>query len=283
MGFRGQKGQILLIVILAIIVASTVGLSLASRSVTSLRTSTEEAQSQKALSAAEAGIELVMQGTPSTGTINSGDSFSSQSSYHVTVAQPTGSSFEIDDGNTISKDEGVDVWFVNHNSDGSTDQSSYQSYSHLNLYWGSVSETHCNTAAIEVILVTKDTLGSIQTRKYAYDSCLSHNNYFASAGFGTYPLQGTKATFVNKAYVDLTGINNIVLMRVIPIYKDTVMGIDTCDSSGNSCTLSLPSQGYEITSTGTSGQAKHMLTVFRGYQQTYLPYISYGLFVAADK
>ena len=74
---------------------------------------------------------------------------------------------------------------------------------------------------------------------------------------------------------------NIILMRVIPIYKDAAIGINTCnpDSAGDNCT-SLPSQGYVITSTGTSGQAVRKLTIFKGYPQTYLPYLSYGLFVA---
>ena len=59
--FEKQKGQVLLIVVLVMIVALTVGLSLISRSITNLRTSTEEAESQKALAAAEAGIEQALE------------------------------------------------------------------------------------------------------------------------------------------------------------------------------------------------------------------------------
>src|SRR3989344_5732237 len=58
---QNQAGQVLLIVILILIIVLTVGLSIASRSITTIRTSTDEASSQKALSAAEAGIEQTIQ------------------------------------------------------------------------------------------------------------------------------------------------------------------------------------------------------------------------------
>ena len=54
---NSQKGQVLLLVVLASVIALTVGLAAISRSITSTRISTEESNSQKALSAAEAGIE----------------------------------------------------------------------------------------------------------------------------------------------------------------------------------------------------------------------------------
>ena len=52
-----QKGQILLLVVLVMTIALTIGLSLATRTITDIRTTTEEENSQRAFSAAEAGIE----------------------------------------------------------------------------------------------------------------------------------------------------------------------------------------------------------------------------------
>jgi len=72
-----QKGQALLIVVLVMVVALTVGLSIASKTIISLRTSTEEANSQKALAAAEAGIEQALK----TNQIASGTFTDNQSSY----------------------------------------------------------------------------------------------------------------------------------------------------------------------------------------------------------
>ena len=45
---QGQKGQILLMVVLATVITLTVGLSAISRTITNTRVSTEEANSQKA-------------------------------------------------------------------------------------------------------------------------------------------------------------------------------------------------------------------------------------------
>lgn len=285
-----QAGQVLLIVVLVIIVASTIGLSLGSRSITSLRSSTEEAESQKALAAAEAGIERSIQG--SIPIAIQGENPSNNSSYSTQFTQVQSFSFLINGGNLIPKDEGADVWFVGHNSDGTPDYSSSISANFLHLYWG-VSTEACGTstapAAIQAIVILRNkNTGEIKSSRYAYDSCtarLSGNN-FTKGDSGSFTVPGIPGvTFGNRtpetgASSDLAkGINDIVLMRVIPIYKDAVIGLYACNRAGNNCTP-LPSQGYIISSTGTSGSANRKLTVFKGYPQTYLPYLSYGLFVA---
>jgi len=295
MALKKQKGQILLIVILVVIVASTIGLSLASRSITSLRTSTEEAESQKALAAAEAGMERAIQGNIPMGAR---DNLTNNSNYATTVTQVQSSSFLINGGNLIPKDEGADIWFVNHNADGTLDYSSVLSPQFLHLYWGSPSEI-CGSsnapAAIQAIVILRNkNTGENKSYRYVYDSCPSRRsgNNFTLSDSGAFTVPGifkddgiTQVTFGNRtpesgANSDLAkGVSDVVFIRVIPIYKDSVIGIYACNRTGNNCT-SLPSQGYVITSTGTSGQANRKLTVFKGYPQTYLPYLSYGLFVA---
>lgn len=285
-----EKGQVLLIAILIIIIASTIGLSLASRSITSLRTSTEEAESQKALAAAEAGIERAIQGSiPIAVEANNP---SNNSSYFTQFAQVQSASFLINGGNVIPKDEGSDVWFVNHNADGTPDYSSALSPSFLHLYWGTPSE-ECDTsdapAAIQAIVILRNKNSkAIKSYRYAYDSCTTRvsGNNFTTSNSGSFTVTGIdNVTFGNRtpetgANSDLAkGVNDIVFMRVIPIYKDAVIGVYACNRAGNNCT-SLPSQGYIISSFGTSGSANRKITVFKGYPQTYLPYLSYGLFVA---
>ncbi len=305
-----QGGQILLVVILVIIIASTIGLSLASRSITSLRTSTEEAESQKALAAAEAGIERVIQGN--TPIAAQGDNPSNHSDYATQVVQIQSSSFLLNGGstvvgsgpnpsptvipNTIPKDEGADIWFVDHDSNNTPvySQAKVQSAQFLNLYWGSASEV-CGTstapAAIQVIVVTRDptlpdaSSNKIKSYRYVYDGCSGRRseNKFAEAETGTFDVKGIPGvTFTNRTAPqnDLAkNVDYIIFVRVIPIYKDAVIGVSACNYAGNSCT-GLPSQGYVITSTGTSGQSSRKLSIFKGYPQTYLPYLSYGLFIS---
>src|SRR5688572_23181590 len=112
-----QRGQVLLIVVLVMIVALTVGLSLISRSITNLRTSTEEAESQKALAAAEAGIERALEsGTIETGNFDSG---SVQVNYSTAVQDVRGSEFLLNGGNDIPRDDGADVWLATYTDDDS--------------------------------------------------------------------------------------------------------------------------------------------------------------------
>lgn len=57
---KRRRGQILILVLLVVVVALAVGLSVASRNITNLRTSTQTEQSQRAFSAAEGGVEDVL-------------------------------------------------------------------------------------------------------------------------------------------------------------------------------------------------------------------------------
>src|SRR3989344_1439125 len=62
-----QAGQTLLIVVLIMVVSLTIGLSIASKTITNLRTTTEEADSAKALSAAETGVAQSIKSGASSG------------------------------------------------------------------------------------------------------------------------------------------------------------------------------------------------------------------------
>jgi hypothetical protein len=281
---KSQAGQILLIVILATIIASTIGLSLISRSITSIRTSTEEAESQKALAAAEAGIERAIQDNVPVNVSKPGVPGSNIPSYDTLVEPVNGATFLLNGGNLIPKDEGVDVWFIDHLDDGAINYGTYLSSAHpdsLKLFWGSSADKSCadtdGPAAIEAIIITRAQTypNEIKSYRYAYDICSSDrkNNFTSPTAensanlFGgvTFTLRTPDASLAN-------GLSDVILMRVIPIYKSVAIGI--------SATPSLPRQGYRITSTGTSGQSNRQIRVFKGWPQTYLPYLSYGLFVA---
>jgi len=282
---HGEMGQILLIVILVVIVVSTIGLSLASRSIISTRTTTEEAESQKALSAAEAGIERILQNTIISTGINVLNGIFGSNTYSVNIEGALGSAFAIEGGGLISKDEGSDVWFVEHDANNNPiySQAKPTPYPFLNLYWGSTSET-C-PGAIEVLLVTRNnSTGEIKSYRYTYDGCNRGNNFtqqgVGSAGYGL-TIGGKQYVFKNRTPENslAASVSNIIFMRVIPIYKDAVIVFTACDQAGGNCST-LPTQGYDISSTGTAGQASRKIKVFNGYPRLSLLYLSYGLFVA---
>src|SRR3989344_4408541 len=66
---KKKKGQVLVLVLLVVVVALAVGLSVASRNLTNLRTTTQTEQSQRAFNAAEGGIESIL---PNLATVAEG-------------------------------------------------------------------------------------------------------------------------------------------------------------------------------------------------------------------
>lgn len=298
-----QAGQILLVVILVVIIASTIGLSLSSRSITSIRTSSEELEAQRALAAAEAGLERAIQAN-SVASVSAG--FTNNSSYETEYAEIKNSGFLLNGGsetrdsetneilsltpNIVTQNEGADIWFVGRNSQGNPDYSTQVTADNFNLYWGSFPEDKCDIAAIQVIVFTRSPVfpNEVKSYRFAYDGCdvRSQINGFTQVLSGSYNIKNKDGEILRVAFKHTTPYNqlfraNTVLIRVVPLYKNTIVGAYACNAARTVC-ADLPSQGYMVTSEGTSGKASRKITVFRGYPQTYLPFVSYGLFVAND-
>src|SRR3989344_6496120 len=110
---NGQKGQILLIVVLAAVISLTVGLSAVSRTITNTRVTTEEANSQKALSAAEAGVEELVSDDAllARGGFLYPRQLSNNSSFDAKADAVDGTQILINDGREVLKDDGADIWF----------------------------------------------------------------------------------------------------------------------------------------------------------------------------
>lgn len=286
---HGEAGQVLLIVVLVVIISLTVGLSLVGRTITNLRTSTEESDSQKALAAAEAGIERSIQAQTD---IPIADDLDNGSAYSTMVSQINSSApFFLNGGNIITKNEGADIWFANRDANDKIIYPPPQSPQFFHLYWGFSSE-QCGSstppAAIQVIVVAGDSAANVKTYRYSYDGCSRGNNFTTPPAGRSLTWNGKTLDFSyrtpgNGANIELVEKSNIIFMRIIPLYANTVIGVDTCNpfNQNNGCT-SLPFQGSIVTSTGVSGAANRKITIFKGYAQIYLPYLSYGLFVPGN-
>lgn len=270
---NNQKGQALLIVVLVMVVALTVGLSLASRSITNLRNTTDEANSQKAFAAAEAGVEQVLKtGNAITSSIDLGNNsqISKVSSTIISGSGTNGIDYLLNNGNPVFQDDGVDVWLSPHDEtplfhtpwNGGT----------LSLYWGTNSNP-CAEPAIEVILISSSSNSAPQLHatlsRYAIDSCDSRrtnqpnpNNFSKPQFTGSFTVTGADGTVQIFNYrEDFTTISNGLLLRVIPLYTSGIFGIRAAN---------LPPQGKLITSTGVSGgdnaQTVRKVTFFQGYE-----------------
>ncbi|MBI2028733.1 MAG: hypothetical protein HYT07_03950 [Candidatus Levybacteria bacterium] len=274
-----ESGQVLLIVILVIIVSLTIGLSIAGRSITNIRTSTEEAESQKALAAAEAGIERALQDTQVG--LSSG-SLSPLTGYDTNVVEVgTGANLLlVNGGSLIPQSEGVDIWLANQ--DPTNDEIEFSvpgATLDLTLHWGVAGEICADDsnpsnwpAAIEVIVIRGTSSLNVSSTRSVFDPCNTHRgNGFSPASTSPTPIGGKTLQF------ETTNLNITegIFVRAIPVYKSTFIGAEVGGAT-------FPSQGYQITSTGESGEASRRISVFKGFSQAFLPYISYGLFVPSN-
>ncbi len=306
---ESQKGQTLLIVVLVMVIGLTVSLFLVSRTITNLRNSNEQANSQKAFSAAEAGVEKALQEglcssapcptfPPVTGSLNN-----NSASFNTTIESlpsVSSSEFLFNNGDAVAKDDGVDLWLVDHKSDGSLNYScasgnvnhNWQCVSgspSLTFYWGSSSNS-CTVdtaavAALELVVLYElnaqtDNGASVKSTRYVYDPCSSRigQNSFSlslASGGGTVSNGASSETFNYSALITIPN-NSGILVRVVPLYASTPIGVAVTNCPSGQC--SLPNQGNLINSTGTSGKTTRVITVFQGYSEIPSEFFPYVLF-----
>lgn len=264
-----ERGQTLLIVVLVMVIALTVGLSVVSRSITNLRISTEEASSQRAFSAAEAGVEQVLK---SRQEITGPQQLSADATIQeVTIDPIAGTDFLLNGGSPIPKDDGTDVWLSDYSADPSLIYRNPWT-GNISFNWGASGEV-CdpnplqNTQAALEIVVISGTKAAPTSTRYAFDPCSSravYNNFQDPEAGETI---GGK-TFAYKATISIT---SGLIARVIPLYASAAVGI----SGGGSA---LPSQGDIISSTGTSESTTRKITFFQGYPEIPSEFFPYVLF-----
>lgn len=251
-----QRGQVLLISLLVMVVAMTVGLSFAVRTITTTRMTFAEDSSQRAFSAAEAGIERAL----TEGIDFYGVALSNNSQYSTTTSSFSGDEILLDNGAFILKDDPVDVWLSDYPN--YTNPWSLGGASDLIIYWGNStnpptdvcdqSEAINTMAAIEVILISGTDLAPTIDH-FAYDPCGPRkvDNGFSAATSGPFLIAGK-----NFAYSATIPVTSGLVARVIPLYAGTNIGVRGAG---------LPSQGKIITSVGSSGGTQRKVVSFRGY------------------
>lgn len=267
---REESGQILLIVVLTMIIALTVGLSIAARTVTELKISKQNEQSQSAFQAAEAGIEQTLKNKSDISQpIDLGNNASFTTTYNI----DNGSVLVINNGQEVDQDSGADVWLSN-----------YPDYSSaigngapvtMTMYWGSSGQS-CITIgdsvkpAIEIALLY-GTVSSPSIRRYVYEAptCTRIKGADTSATTGNFSIGGTN--FVNS--VQLPAITNGLIMKVIPLFNSSLIGFQIQSPTS----VIFPSQGAIITSTGSSGDTVRKVQYYQSYPQLPLEVFPYSI------
>ncbi len=248
--WQSQAGQIVLILVLVTVVGLTVGLSLVSRTVTDIRISSQIEQSNRAFTAAEAGVESALKGAViggPTGKVSLSD-YNVTANYNVSSIGGTNSTFNFP---STEINNSVTLWLANHNEDGSLDESAtYSPDSDLDICWGSADS---NPAVILTLFYKEGT--EYKITKGAYDAgTISRgalSNYFlAASSIGGYcdgNFKYKKTIKFSSASPDGFGISSsskLLALRIRPVYENTMLAVKPPTGTN------LPIQGKIITSVG---------------------------------
>lgn len=313
---KTQNGQIILLLVLIMTVGLAIGISVVQRSVSDISTATKVEQSQRALSAAEAGIEKALQGN-----VNPVD-FSSENNSTATIDPGSSTIFPAPQSGLIRQDpleydpplareEVAQVWLADLWSSSSPPAAFYKpppspSQPTIDVYWGNSAS---DRAALSLTLVfygkdpTDPEPGQRNVNKYRskkwfldqYDRSNGFDFPEKSASSPTCPggivityLDGSLSnTYRCRKTVDFSDIFSgdrdaiLMLLRARLLYNNTsqpfaVQAVGTC---GDSC--SLPRQYKKIKSTGLSGQTQRKILLFQE-MKVVPPYFDYAIFSVGD-
>lgn len=241
-----QSGQVLLISLLVLSIATTVALSLIGRSTTDVAISNQTNESSRAFSAAEAGIEESLKTGMGT---NVPQVLTSGSTYTVAKANIGEAIGAFIFPKKISPGTSETLWLVDHNADGTLDETPTYTATGIDVCWSQ--ET--TTPAIFVSVFYKTAGGEYRVAKGAYDPDATRalTNKFSgvtslSGGCGT----GTGTTYKQTVTFGDFSINpasdTLLMLRLQPVYSDTAFAVNAGAST-------LPLQGAKLESTGVSG------------------------------
>ena len=242
---RNNSGQALLIILLIMAVALTIGLSVVSRSVTDIRISQEQEESARVFSAAEAGLESLLATGEAPGSV--GD-------FKIdTGTKPIGDSETFVFPKEIRAGDTQTVWLVDHNEDGTLNLDSFKSFTDFEFHWGneSLSGDEETAPALEAVIIYKNSAGDYTTKRVAFDPKTGRSDGFTSVSdnnhlFGEKTFS-FKAEFTEDDYTDSLPSGTLYAIRIKLLYNTNsqILGVK---AEGDL----LPLQGNCYTSTAAS-------------------------------
>lgn len=284
---NNEKGQMILVLILVLVVVLGIGLSVVQKSLVDVSTSTKVEESSRAFSAAEAGIEKVL-----------------QSGIAILKPIPLGNEAEIksvgksdipkqpQEGGTqlaleyppLAKEEVAQVWLADLYSPDNPPKP-YYTHSSLDVYWGQQNITDdAEKPAIE-IKVIEYSGNAYTTRPFYLDS---NSQRAQTTGF-------TEGQCSNQAPITTTYGDNrkfyckwtleglsgrLILLRARILYSSGSQPFAVA-AVGTGAGHYLPTQAKILISTGTSGETQRKVSVFR-LDKVVPHYFDYAIFSSGD-
>ncbi len=285
-----ESGQILLVVVLTMIVALTVGLSIAARVVTELKLSKQNEESQRAFQAAEAGIQ---QSLESKDSIGNPLPFENNSSFSTSfIEDQTALVIAVNNGLEVDQSVGADVWLSEYSATQSglfANPMGGELDVPITIYWGDPSQTSCLSSgsgvapAIEVVLLKGPISNpTIQRNIYEASGCAASNRITNAIEGTAGSISKAGMTFRNSAALKFGGeasqfpngpgwqdLSDGLIMKVIPIFNSSIIAFEAGTA--------FPSQGSVVESTGTSGDTVRKVVYFQSHPQLPLEVFPYSI------
>jgi hypothetical protein len=236
---NNEKGQTVVIILLVMVVGLTIGLSIVNRSLSDIKISQETEQSQRAFSAAEAGLEKAIS---EINTLDVGKGVSktiNDVTYTVDKSLSGGGSggYKLIGKSAVKQD---DVAQVNlENESGGCDVGS------VKIFWAKRDETTepdnpCTApvASLEISQINYNANTKVYSiYKYAYSACPGKGNDFSNATH-----EASDPIWAYSADITLSDSSNAKILRIRPLFNGTSLQI-----VGN---VNLPNQEIVLTSKG---------------------------------
>lgn len=274
--FSSQKGQVVLIIVLVMVVLGTIALSVASRSVTDIGLSRQEEEKIRAFSVAEAGLEdLLTQGLAGkvgvgTGKLGTGierisydykiEEFGSGSSYELAEPLANGEATEIVLGKGVDNPHELEFCWID---EGSSTQMSDD-----------------KRASLEITFFNQDG-SNYSLRRYAFNPPAEGSFSPPDNGFDKgkkvvsgHCEGGTRPYYAYERINFITFYNQVKFMRIKAFYNQASLGILVV---GNA---QLPPQAYKVKVTAKEGESSAALELEQS-KQTHVPIFDYVLWSGA--
>ncbi len=299
-----QKGQALLLVLLAMAAVMTVVLSVASKSVTDVSITSSEEDALRAFSAAEAGIEKSLL----TGLNDEGnpDSTDTSVSYTSTITQNS-DGFTFVYPSMLETGESATFWFVERATDGSyscSDNTCFRGSKIKDLCWGAYANSSYASGEKPAVLLSlyydwntaAGTVGNVISsggtdfshvkvvrRGYDPDNTRASSNNFTAVPAGGCTIGNTSFAYhmPNISFVinpspsngDLSLPDNrcwnnvkcIIMMKVKVFYNNSTKPEKVALDMGAGSTF--PAQGTRIESIGVAGESTRKVNVFQTFAE----------------
>jgi len=258
---KSQNGQMIIILLLVMVVGLTIGLSMVSRSLTDIKISQQAEQSQRAFSAAEAGLEYGL--SQGLAQIAGGDIpqtiITPGVSYSGKVSRTGKQGYELKGLAAIEQDDVAQI-----NLDPLDLDTGETLATSINIFWGEIGTNQvpnpaCSAlpnpvvASLELTFITQSGT-SYGINKYAYNACsgLNATNNFSSPsqyGLPTPTLPSTATAYYAK--IDSLDIpDDVKILRIRPLYNNASIKIEPNGGV-------FPNQSYKLTVKGeASGKVR---------------------------